>query len=234
MRVIKDYDVVIVGTGIAGLSVAKALNGSTKTCVLTKGKIPDSATAWAQGGIACVVQEDDSWESHLNDTLSAGHGLCDPDAVRLLVQEGPQYVQELIGLGAQFDKSGEGFDLAREGAHSYHRVLHAGDQTGHEIEKTLGRHVMRCDWVTFYEQTMVYELVVHNDRCIGCLALVDGECVFFQTRHLVLATGGAARVYSRNTVPRVATGDGVALGYLAGAAVCDLEFFQFHPTAFYQ
>lgn len=233
MNVISKYDVVIIGSGIAGLSVAKAIKGELSCCVITKGKIPESATAWAQGGIACAMSDDDSWEKHFKDTIEAGHNLCDSQSVEILVKEGPNRVRELIEIGACFDKEGSEFDLGREGAHSCHRILHSGDETGYEIEKTLGRYVQSTGWVTFFENGNVVKLITKDRECIGCIANVSGNLTVFNARFVVLATGGGAQVYSRNTVPKISTGDGVALAYSAGADICDMEFFQFHPTAFY-
>lgn len=228
---ITEFEVLVIGSGIAGLSAAKALKGDYKTAIITKGRIPESATAWAQGGIACAYHEDDSWEGHYTDTISAGHGLCHHESVKILVQEGPRYVQELIKLGTRFDRDEKGFRLGQEGAHSKRRILHAGDTTGREIEKALGRYIMSCDWVQIFEKAQAHQLIIHDGQCEGCWVWMDKKWVQFSANHVILATGGAAQVFSRNTGPTIATGDGVEMAYEAGAMISDMEFFQYHPTA---
>jgi len=229
-------DVLVLGSGVAGLSavVRLATPAGLRVGVLTKADLAQSTTRWAQGGIAAAVGGDeDSTDLHLADTLSAGAGLCDVDAVRVLVDEGPGRVDELIGLGAVFDREAGGdLALAREGGHSTARVLHAGGAaTGAEVERALVSAVRRSA-AAVLEQWFAMDLIVEGGRCVGVRAL-DPEGVRQEVRasQVVLATGGAGQLYAVTTNPPEATGDGVAMALRAGVPVADLEFFQFHPTA---
>ena len=198
--------------------------------VLTKGDLDQATTRWAQGGVAAVLSgEPDSTDFHLADTLAAGAGLCDVDAVRVLVDEGPARVTELIALGAIFDRDPDGeLALAREGGHSHARVVHAGGAaTGVEVERALVAAVRRTA-AAIYEQTFAADLLVENGRCVGVLAFPAGEV---RARHVLVATGGAGQLFAVTTNPPEATGDGIAMALRAGVAVADLEFVQFHPTA---
>lgn len=198
--------------------------------VLTKGDLDQATTRWAQGGVAAVLSTDvDSTDLHLADTLAAGAGLCDVDAVRVLVDEGPARVTELIALGAAFDRDPNGdLQLAREGGHSHPRIVHAGGAaTGLEVERALVTAVRKTA-AAVYEQTFASELLVENGRCVGVRAAPDVE---IRARHVLIATGGAGQLFAVTTNPSEATGDGIAMALRAGAAVADIEFIQFHPTA---
>jgi L-aspartate oxidase len=226
----------VLGSGVAGLSavVRLATPGGLRVGVLTKADLAQSTTRWAQGGIAAAVGGDeDSTDLHLADTLAAGAGLCDVDAVRVLVDEGPRRVDELIALGAVFDREAGGhLALAREGGHSTARVLHAGGAaTGAEVERALVAAV-RHSAAAVLEQWFAVDLVVEEGRCVGVRAL-DPKGAFREVRatQVVLATGGAGQLYAVTTNPPEATGDGVAMALRARVPVADLEFFQFHPTA---
>ena len=226
-------DFLIIGSGIAGLRAAAELAPAGRVLVLTKAGPREGNTGYAQGGIAAAVADDDSPALHATDTLAAGDGLCDERAVSVLVEDGPRYVRELIEWGATFDRDANGeLALAIEGAHSARRVLHAADATGREIGRTLWQRVAALPSVTAHAHSRVVSLIVENGRCVGARFLQDdGEIGSAQAPVVLLATGGAGQVYSDTTNPDVATGDGVAMAYRAGARVADLEFVQFHPTA---
>jgi len=228
-------DVLVLGSGVAGLSVAvRARRAGLSATVLTKGALGWSATRYAQGGVAAALDEsDDSPELHGSDTLAAGGGLCDPDAVRVLASEGPRRVRELIELGAHFDhRDGGELARAREGGHSVARVVHAGgDATGMEIERALVSAV-QASGADVHEGWLATELVVQGARVAGVEALApDGARRSWSARHVVVATGGAGQCFAVTTNPALSTGDGIAMAWRAGAAVADLEFMQFHPTA---
>jgi L-aspartate oxidase len=234
-----DLDLLVLGSGVAGLSAAvraASLEPGMRVGVLTKGELIDSATRWAQGGVAAVLGsdgEEDTTDLHLSDTLAAGAGLCDVDAVRVLVDEGPQRVRELIALGAVFDTDHEGrLLLAREGGHSLPRIVHAGGAaTGAEIERALIEAV-RETAAAVMEHWFALDLVVEDGCCRGVVALDrDGSRVEVRARHTMVATGGAGQLFAVTTNPLQATGDGVAMALRAGIAVADVEFMQFHPTA---
>jgi L-aspartate oxidase len=228
-----EYDYLIVGSGIAGLFTAVLAAEHGRVAVVTKGTLAQTNTRWAQGGIAAAVADDDSAELHERDTLAAGAGLCDPQSVRVLCAEGPERVRDLIHLGVDFDTLDGVISLAMEGAHSMPRVLHArGDATGAEIEHALTRRVARAG-AALYEHTLLLDLVVEHGHCVGCdvLDLESGERRRMHAKHVVLATGGGGQLFAHTTNPSIATADGVAAALRAGAAVADLEFFQFHPTA---
>src|ERR1700694_6043575 len=228
--------VLVLGSGVAGLSAAvgAARLPGMRVGVLTKGELSQSATRWARGGVSAVLGGDeDSTDLHLADTLAAGAGLCDPDAVRVLVDEGPGRVNELIALGAIFDVDDQGkLELAREGGHSHARVVHAGGAaTGAEIERALVEAV-RSSAAAIYEKWFALDFLVERDECRGVLAL-DENGVRNEGRatNVLVATGGAGQLFAVTTNPAEATGDGVAMALRAGAAVADVEFVQFHPTA---
>ncbi|MCS7206644.1 MAG: L-aspartate oxidase [Dehalococcoidia bacterium] len=230
-----SYDYIIIGSGIAGLFTALHAREHGRVLVITKGNLEDNNSRWAQGGIAAALGPDDSPDMHMQDTLQAGAGLCDPEAVRVLVTEGPQRIADLIRLGVPFDTLHGEIALAREGAHSRPRVLHAGgDATGAYIEMTLVGAI-RGHTVHIVEQSMVTRILVDEASgvAIGVEAMDSrtGVRQEYRGRHIVLATGGAGRLFRYTTNPDVATGDGVALAFRAGAQVMDMEFFQFHPTA---
>jgi L-aspartate oxidase len=229
-------DVLVVGSGVAGLSAVVRLAevAGLRVGVLTKGELSQSATRWAQGGVAAVVGGDeDSTDLHLADTLAAGAGLCDPEAARVLVDEGPSRVERLIALGAVFDREAGGtLARAREGGHSEARVLHAGGAaTGAEVERALVEAVARTA-AAVLERWFALDLLVEDGRCRGVVALdAGGTRRQVRAAHVVLATGGAGQLYAVTTNPPAATGDGMAMALRAGVAVADVEFVQFHPTA---
>jgi L-aspartate oxidase len=233
---VPTLDLLVVGSGVAGLSAAvrAAEAHGMRVGVLTKADLDQATTRWAQGGVAAVLDEDpDSTDLHLADTLAAGAGLCDADAVRVLVDEGPARVNELIALGAMFDRDPAGeLELAREGGHSHARVVHAGGAaTGAEVERALVVAVRRTA-AAVYERWFALDLLVEGGRCGGVVALSPaGERVDVRARHVLLATGGTGQLYAITTNPTESTGDGVAMALRAGVAVADLEFVQFHPTA---
>jgi L-aspartate oxidase len=220
---------------VAGLSAAvQAAGRGLRVGVLTKGELEQAATRWAQGGVAAVLDEDpDSIDLHLADTLSAGAGLCDADATRVLVDEGPLRVHQLIALGAMFDRDAEGhFELATEGGHSEPRVVHAGGAaTGAEVERALVE-AATATAAQIHEHTFALDLIVEDGECRGLVALrPDGVRLEVRADNVLIAAGGAGQLYSATTNPRVATADGVAIALRAGVAVADIEFVQFHPTA---
>ena len=231
-----ELDLLVVGSGVAGLSAAvrAAAQPGVRVGVLTKGPLEQSTTRWAQGGVAAVLGGDpDSTDLHLADTLAASAGLCDVDAVRVLVEEGPVRVRDLVALGARFDRDADGkFELAREGGHSLPRIVHAGGvATGAEIERALVAAV-RSEATEIHEHAFALDLVIENGRCVGVRAsLVDGTVEIVRARNVLLASGGAGQIFSVTTNPLEATGDGIAMALRAGAAVADDEFVQFHPTA---
>lgn len=226
-------DFLIIGSGIAALRAAAELAGAGDVLILTKAGPREGNTGYAQGGIAAAVGPGDSPELHAADTMAAGDGLCDERAVRALVEDGPRYVRELMDWGARFDRDASGEpSLAIEGAHSIRRVLHAHDATGREIGNVLWTRVSALPGIRALPQARVVELIVEQGRCVGARFLQeDGAMALAYADAVLLATGGAGQVYSETTNPGVATGDGIAMGYRAGAAVVDLEFVQFHPTA---
>jgi L-aspartate oxidase len=233
------FDLLVLGSGIAGLSGAvHASRAGWSVLVLTKGELAHSATRYAQGGVAAALEgrPDDSPELHFSDTIAAGAGLCDPDAVRVLVTEGPDRVRELIAMGAVFDETGDGeaaaLALAREGGHSAARVLHAGgDATGAEIERALVAAVEATP-AEVREGWLALDLLVEGERAVGVTARApDGTTTDVRARHTLVATGGAGQCFAVTTNPALSTGDGIAMALRAGAAVADVEFMQFHPTA---
>ncbi len=231
-------DLLVLGSGIAGLSAAiHAARSGLSVVVLTKGELALSATRYAQGGVAAALEAPDSAELHLSDTLAAGAGLCDADAVKVLVTEGPGRVRDLMALGAVFDRTGDGstaaLALAREGGHSVSRVVHAGgDATGAEIERALVAAVHSLDLVEIRERCFAVDLIVEHGRCVGVRALdTSGAAMDIRAHDTIVATGGAGQLFAVTTNPLVSTGDGIALSLRAGAAVADVEFMQFHPTA---
>jgi L-aspartate oxidase len=228
-------DFLIIGSGIAALRAAAELAGAGDVLILTKAEPREGNTGYAQGGIAAAVGPGDSPELHAADTIAAGDGLCDEKAVRVLVEDGPRYVRELIAWGAGFDRDPDGGPaLAIEGAHSARRVLHAHDATGREIGRVLWARASALAGVTTHDHSRVVELIVgeNGGQCAGARFLSDdGTLAVAHATLVLLATGGAGQVYRETTNPHVATGDGVAMAYRAGAAVTDLEFVQFHPTA---
>jgi L-aspartate oxidase len=230
---VQTTDFLIVGGGIAGLRAAIGLAGAGRVLILTKAGPAESNTGYAQGGIAAAMGDDDSPAMHAADTIRAGDGLCDEAAVRVLVDEGPRYVRELLDWGTRFDRDADGRPaLGREAAHSVRRVLHAGDATGREIGRVLWERVRSLASVAIIDHALVAELVLDGGRAGGVAFFdADGTRQEVRAQATLLATGGAGQVFRETTNPSVATGDGIALAYRAGARVADLEFVQFHPTA---
>jgi L-aspartate oxidase len=226
-------DFLIIGSGIAALRAAPEVAGYGAVLILTKAEPGEGNTGHAQGGIAAAVGPGDNPERHAADTIAAGDGLCDERAVQVLVEDGPRLVRELISWGVQFDRDPDGEPaLAMEAAHSARRVLHAHDATGREIGRVLWTRASRLARVTTHDHARVVDLVIEDGRCVGARFLGrDGAVTVARAVCVLLATGGAGQIYQETTNPRVATGDGVAMAYRAGAAVIDLEFVQFHPTA---
>jgi L-aspartate oxidase len=224
----------VVGSGVAGLHAAWRGSERGPVLLLTKKSLFDSATSYAQGGIAAALGAGDSPELHRRDTPAAGAALCDAAAVRVLVEEGPTRVRELQAAGAQFDLEPETgrFRLGREAAHSRKRIVHAhGDQTGAEVARTLVERVRRSKHVRVLEKTRVLDLIVHRGTCVGVRASVRGVATEIIADVTVLATGGCGQVFRYTTNPVVATGDGFAIAHRAGVTLADMEFVQFHPTA---
>jgi L-aspartate oxidase len=227
-------DFLVIGAGIAGLSAAIRLADAGTVLVVTKEELAESNTAYAQGGIAVAMGGDEDVALHLEDTMAAGDGLVNREAAAVLVSEGPRRVEELLEWGTAFDREGGELLRTREAAHSLSRILHAnGDATGREIAVSLLRHARAIPQIELMEWATSVDLIVEDGRAVGA-TLLDGEggLRVVQARAVLLASGGAGQVYSDTTNPAVATGDGIAMAYRAGAAVSDMEFYQFHPTAF--
>ena len=228
-----ESDFLIIGSGIAALRAAIELAEAGDVLILTKADSEEGSTVYAQGGIAAAIGDGDSPKRHAADTLAAGDGLCRDDAVRLLTQDGPASVRELIDWGARFDRNENGrLSLAQEGAHEVRRVLHARDATGREICRVLWEQVQRHDRIRVIEHALVLDVVVVDGRCVAATFSDPlGQVSVARAPATLLATGGVGQLYRETTNPPVATGDGVAIAYRAGARVIDLEFIQFHPTA---
>jgi len=227
------YDYIIVGSGIAGLYTALLAKEVDSVLILTKGSIEDCNTRHAQGGIAAPIGKNDSPELHFQDTVEAGDGLCDPEAVRILVDEAPDRIADLIKFGVPFDTLNGEIALTKEAAHSVPRILHAGgDATGEHIETTLSRQVRRSS-IEVLEDCLAVQILTDDGKVSGIRALDcrTGLSENYECRHAILATGGAGRLFKYTTNSDVSTGDGIALAFQAGAEITDMEFFQFHPTA---
>lgn len=228
-------DFVVVGAGVAGLRSAIALAEAGKVLVLAKQELTESATQYAQGGIAVALSDEDEISLHLQDTINAGDGIVNPEAAHVLVEEGPERIQELIDWGTHFDRQGTRLTFTREGAHSRSRILHAhGDSTGREIGRALYAKASSLKNIVFSEFEFIAALHVDSGHVNGVeLVSAKGELHLVGSSAVLLATGGTGQVYSNTTNPAVATGDGVAMAYRAGAEIGDMEFVQFHPTALY-
>ncbi|MFH1497542.1 MAG: L-aspartate oxidase, partial [Verrucomicrobiota bacterium] len=249
----RDYDVLVIGSGIAGLSFAlKVARLGHSVAIITKKTKADSNTNYAQGGIAAVMDPGDDFNKHIADTLTAGDGLCDRKVVRQIVSEGPARIQELIDLGLRFSKDTKGgYDLGREGGHSERRILHVKDMTGKAIEDALLRAVAREPRIALFEHNFAIDIITSRklarnalprprqfrgeDRVHGAYVLdvLDGRVDVFRAPVVMLSSGGAGQVYLYTTNPDIATGDGIAMAYRAGVEVRNMEFIQFHPTALY-
>lgn len=242
MKIQSDF--LVIGSGIAGLAFALQAARHGTVAIVTKREVTESATNYAQGGIASVFSQDDTFDAHVEDTLVAGAGICHEDVVRMVVEEGPKVIRNLIEWGVQFTRSGEAFDLTREGGHSQRRILHADDVTGREIERALVAAARENPNIRIYEHHIAIDLIteakvtrkrVAPNRCLGAhvLGIEDNVVRTFTAKITLLATGGAGKVYLYTCNPDVATGDGVAMAYRAGATIANMEFMQFHPTTLY-
>jgi L-aspartate oxidase len=225
------WDVVVIGSGAAGLMTCLELPAELRVLLLSKDSKPRSASRWAQGGIAAVTRPEDSAASHVSDTLKAGAGLCDPAAVTLLVQEAPGCVQRLLDLGMAFDRSGADLSTTLEAAHSHRRVLHAQDRTGGALVDALERQVQQRTNVMPCKGVMALQLWLDAGRCRGVQVLQTDRVQWIASRAVVLATGGGGHLFAHTTNPEQASGDGLAMAWQAGALLRDVEFVQFHPTA---
>ncbi|HPT32876.1 MAG TPA: FAD-dependent oxidoreductase, partial [Prolixibacteraceae bacterium] len=230
-----EFDTLVIGSGLAGLAAAWHSSRFGKVAIITKSELDTSNSWFAQGGIAAVSGADDSNDLHIGDTLVAGRGLCDYDAVEVLVREGRERVGALIDMGMPFDRDAAGnILLGLEGGHSRRRILHAGgDATGKELTRFVLQKVVEKKNIFPFEFTAVVKLLVINGSVAGVQGLdfFTGENIIFRAKAVIMATGGLSRVYDRSTNPHTATGDGIALAFRAGARVADMEFVQFHPTA---
>ena len=227
------FDVLVVGAGAAGLYTALCLPSHLRVGLITKDELSRSASDWAQGGIAAVIDPHDSTALHLEDTLKAGAGLCDYDAVKFLVENAATCIQNLVEMGVAFDRQGSDLALTLEAAHSRRRVLHAADTTGRAVVTTLIEQVFSCKNIQIVSQAFVLNLWLDasRQRCQGVSLIEQGRVKWIRAGAVVLATGGGGQVFAQTTNPAVSTGDGVAIAHRAGASLRDLEFVQFHPTA---
>jgi L-aspartate oxidase len=244
----KYIDFLVIGSGIAGLTYALKVAKHGKVCIVTKAKLDDTATSYAQGGIAAVTYNPDSYEKHIQDTLIAGDGLCDEHIVRITIEESTERIKELIHWGIKFDKTKSGkFDLAKEGGHSEYRVLHHKDSTGREIEDTLVEQVRKHPKIEVIENTFAIDIITEHHlgievnrrtphiNCFGAYLLNPRTRLVdtILSKSTLIATGGAGQVYSNTTSPFISTGDGIAMVYRAKGTIENMEFMQFHPTALY-
>lgn len=227
------FDIIIVGSGAAGLYAALCLPAHFRIALITKDKLKKGASNWAQGGIAAAINPDDSPFSHLQDTLKAGAGLCDERAVKYLVENATTSIQSLIRMGVEFDRTNGDLAMTLEAAHSFPRVLHSADTTGKAIASILRQKVLESNHIKVYEQAYALSLWINQaqNQCQGICLLSQNQIQWLPAKGVILATGGGGQVFAHTTNPNVSTGDGVALAWRGGAVLRDLEFFQFHPTA---
>jgi L-aspartate oxidase len=228
-------DILVIGAGIAGLRAALQVPPSLRVLVVTKDSIQQSNSNYAQGGIAGVMSPEDRFENHIEDTLTAGAGLCDRPIVELVVREAPAQINDLVQWGTHFDEENGHLALTREGGHSHRRIVHAlGDATGHEVMRAIIERARQAAHVTIWDQTFTVDLLTHEGACVG--AIVERQqhgCQMIWAKQTILASGGTGMIYRETTNPPVATGDGMAAAYRAGAELRDMEFMQFHPTVLY-
>lgn len=228
-------DILVIGAGIAGLRAALEVPADQSVLVITKDAVQQSNSSYAQGGIAGVLSPEDRFENHIEDTLTAGAGLCDRQVVELVVREAPQQINDLIRLGTHFDLEGGQLALTREGGHSHRRIVHAlGDATGHEMMRAVIDAANQASHIKIWDRTFTIDLLTDAGRCVGAVVCRPGQLVMMVwAKQTILASGGAGMVYRETTNPPVATGDGMAAAYRAGAELRDMEFMQFHPTVLY-
>ena len=226
-----DFDVVVIGSGAAGLYSALCLPSRYRVGLITKAKLKTGASDWAQGGIAAAINAEDSPKLHLEDTLKAGAGLCDRDAVKFLVEHGASSIQSLVDMGVAFDRKNAQLAMTLEAAHSRPRVLHAADTTGRAIVSILTQQVLQRSNITVLSQAFALNLWLNEEVCQGISILYENKITWIGASAVVLATGGGGQVFSQTTNPKVSTGDGVAIAWRSGAKIRDAEFVQFHPTA---
>ena len=243
----QQFDVLIIGSGLAGLTVALKVGSEKKVCLVSKRKINDNSSSWAQGGIAAVLTDDDSIEAHIQDTLIAGAGLCDQEVTRQVASHARETVEWLIAQGVPFTREDDdsGYHLTREGGHSHRRIIHAADATGHAVQKTLAEQVLSHPNITVLEDHIAVDLITSrkagigtpqdNAECLGAYVLDNksGKVMTIAAQQTVLATGGTGKVYLYTTNPDVSTGDGVAMAWRVGCRVANMEFIQFHPTCLF-
>ena len=238
-----EYDFVVVGTGVSGLSFALEASKYGSVAVITKRASENSNTTWAQGGICCVADDEDSFESHIADTVDAGAGLCDHDVVKTIVESAPSAIEKMVNIGVQFDRNSSGrYELGKEGGHSQRRILHSKDTTGKEISEKLIYSAKQSENIEIFEHHFAIDIITTEklgvsgtNEVAGIYVLNEstGEILTFRSDKVVLCTGGCGRVYLYTTNPDIATGDGLAMAYRAGAEISNMEFIQFHPTCLY-
>ncbi len=242
----QQFDVLIIGSGLAGLTLALRTAEHKRVCVVSKRSINDAASDWAQGGISAVLSDDDSIENHIRDTLVAGGGLCDETVTRLVAEHAKESVEWLIAQGVGFTREADnsGYHLTREGGHSHRRIIHAADATGHAVQTTLSEKVKQHPNITLLENHIAVDLITTSkflknqkdeNACLGAYVLnkTTGQVITIAAQNTVLATGGAGKVYLYTTNPDVSTGDGIAMAWRVGCRVANMEFVQFHPTCLY-
>ncbi len=231
---IETVDYLIIGSGVAGLRAAIELAAHGNVYIITKDIPQESSTEYAQGGVAVALSDEDTIGIHLDDTIKAGDGLCNKEAVKILVEEGPARILELISWGAEFDRAGTKLSFTLEAAHSRRRILHAhGDSTGREIVRVLLNKARNLSSIQKYPFSYILDLIVFDGKCYGAYILKNDTVTAILSKATILSTGGAGQLFSRTTNPPVATGDGIAVAFRAGAMLEDMEFVQFHPTALY-
>ena len=241
----QQFDILIIGSGLAGLTLALQIADSKKVCIVSKRKLQDSASSWAQGGIATVLNSDDTIAEHVEDTLIAGAGLCDTEITRMVAESGRAAIDWLINLGVEFTReanSETGYHLTREGGHSHRRIIHAADATGEAVQNTLAQKIRQHRNITLLENHIAIDLITsqklkqtQQNSCLGAYVLDNstGKVMTIAAQQTALATGGAGKVYLYTTNPDVSTGDGIAMAWRAGCRVSNLEFIQFHPTCLF-